>query len=87
MLIDAATRGAADDLQLILQKNPELINQKDKVGATRFITPPLPEIATPPGSSLNSAQTSTPPIPNSVPRLPVGQLNICAKWTASSKSS
>jgi hypothetical protein len=86
-LTDAATRRAADDIQLIFQKNLTSSTRKTTSAQPRFIAPPLPDIAMPLASSFNSAQTSMPRIPNSVPRLLVGRLSICAKWMASSKSS
>ena len=33
-LIEAAKRGAADEVKVIVQSHPELINQKDELGAT-----------------------------------------------------
>lgn len=33
-LIDAAKRGAVDEIRVIVQSHPELINQRDELGAT-----------------------------------------------------
>jgi ankyrin repeat protein len=82
-LIDASKRGALEDVRVILQDRPELINMRDEHGATALHHAafgghrPVAELLVKRGADINAPDSQLARLQQ------VGRSNTCAKWVAS----
>ncbi|MGA3032929.1 MAG: hypothetical protein ABSD70_06575 [Terracidiphilus sp.] len=86
-LFEAAKRGSLDEVASIARSHPEIINQRDGEGASRFITLHSVAIVRWSNFSCSTAQTSTLQTRNSARPLQAGPSNTRARWVGFSESS